>query len=236
MPVTRSPQPIAERLRAALDDVRASAQDVAAACLLAADELETTGTPPTEDALDACESLLARLERLGVEIRSEFEKAGGFEADSLAPRGADLETLDEALKDLEETLRRRREVAEAVDAARDFLGAVDRIGHADDPQFAPLCSAREMAATLRAELDAAEPDEIPPAATDVWSAAHPLRALLLLVADPDGLDDTQWATFQETVTEAFGRSLGTAVARGRITLDADACGAILQAVQDHDPS
>ncbi|MCC7422561.1 MAG: hypothetical protein IT428_19955 [Planctomycetaceae bacterium] len=206
------------RLRDELRSLRGTAQDVAAACLLAADELETAGTPPNEETLDACASLLRRMNMVSETIRGELALTGEDTAASLPDPFADLPTLDKALDDLEAIVAHRRRIEDAVDAAREIAAFADHIQHADDPQFAPLATVNAASTALRNALDVPHSRAVPAAAIDVWNDTHPLMALLLLLANPEGLDDARWTALQETVTEAFGRSMATAVARGRILI------------------
>lgn len=206
------------QLRDELNALRGTAQDVAAACLLAADELEAAGTPPNEETLDACASLLRRMNQVTETIRGELALTGEYPTNDLPDSSIDLATLDRALADLETIVAHRRTIEEAVDAAREIAAFADQIRHADDPQFAPLSTVNAASAALRNALDVPHPGAVPDAAVDVWSDAHPLMALLVLLANPEGVDDARWNALQEIVTAAFGRSMATAVARGRIVI------------------
>lgn len=211
--------PLADgQLRNELNALRGTAQDVAAACLLAADELETAGTPPNEETLQACSSLLRRMNLISETIRGELALTGESPASLSSDSLLDLVSLDRALLELETVVARRREIEAAVEAVREIAAFADQIQHADDPQFAPVASVHAHAAALRDALAVPLPSAVPMAAEEVWCDTHPLMALLLLLANPNGLDDGRWTALQETVTAAFGRSLATAVARGRIQI------------------
>jgi hypothetical protein len=211
--------PLADgQLRNELNALRGTAQHVAAACLLAADELETAGTPPNEETLQACDSLLRRMNQISETIRGELALTGESRAANPPEPLLDLESLDRALLDLEAVVARRREIEQAIEAAREIAAFADQVRHTDDPQFAPVAAVHAQSAALRNALAVPLPSAVPAAAEEVWSDAHPLMALLVLLANPDGLDDARWTALQETVTAAFGRSMATAVSRGRIQI------------------
>lgn len=215
MPATNPADAVADELDRELSELRGLAQDVAACCLLAADEFDATGNPPSEDVLAKCESLTDRLARCRGALRTHLEEVGG---DSSAVGEDGFSALEQGLDALR-NLRQARLVREAaVTEARSLLRAAQHLRHSDEASYPPLEKVRQLCLELEFQLGS-EAWESP--ATALRDSAHPLRALLELVVDSDRLDDGQWATRQECVTAEFGRQLAASVARGRIVLGAE---------------
>jgi tetratricopeptide (TPR) repeat protein len=127
---------------------------------------------------------------------------------------ADIAALLPALREAEGA--RLTGQAVRLDALR-ALDRVDRLVCRYDPTFAPLgdCQARSRA--LRKTIESSPPAVPPAEAVQLREGAHPLNALLRLVAADESTDDAEWSDRFDAVVAEFGNPLAVAVARSRIT-------------------
>jgi hypothetical protein len=97
------------------------------------------------------------------------------------------------------------------------LDQVLRLRHRDSPDFKPLADCQRQARELRQAIAAARWPQTHPETATLLGGGHAFNALLTLVAKGDELDDESYARLDELVTDAFGRTLGVAVTRGKLT-------------------
>ena len=88
----------------------------------------------------------------------------------------------------------------------------------DGSDFPPLQVCQSQAHSLREQISACSASELPPDAEQLASGDHPLAGLLTVVGGIESLSDAQWAAVHASVSEAFGRPLAVAAARGRFKL------------------
>jgi hypothetical protein len=93
--------------------------------------------------------------------------------------------------------------------------------HRDDPAFAPLQQCQTLAARLRRELAAPGSAAAHPEHVELAAGRHPLAYLVEFTAEQANLADSRWELLHEAVSEAFGRPLAVAAARGKLWLSTD---------------
>jgi hypothetical protein len=121
----------------------------------------------------------------------------------------------------EETSTPLREVAE-VDpgraAVRDLLDAVCRIRTSDGAAFPPLEGVIEKATDLRIALDGGSGELSDGELALLARGDHPLNSLVAVINEVQGLSDAEWAEHHARASEAFGRQVAVAAARGKFRL------------------
>ncbi len=193
-------------LRQELEHLGQWREGLAGRLLDAADRLDVPGEPPADALIDELDSYRARTLQLAEQIG--ITEAGSDEA---AAARITLPALSHLLDDRE---RRERIIP--------MLDDVLRLRHVEAAEFAPLAichaEARRLLA-LASQPGGAKPDAELEA---IGRQTHPLNLLLKLCERGDGLSDSDWVECNDRVTEAYGRQLATALARGRIQRSADA--------------
>ena len=136
------------------------------------------------------------------------------------PAGEELSSLsklDSLLQVVAEAEDKRARVEDSRRTALDVTEQVLAISHTQHPAFEPLVECQAKARELHHALSATTWPAIHPDGHDLAQRKHPLAILLALVHASDDLDDDQWAEYQETVTQAFGKALAVAASRGKLT-------------------
>lgn len=170
---------------------------------VAAARLESQGEPPTAGLLEELDNYQSRLTQLHREITGQppAGRVSWQELQALWSRtqsGAQWETV---------------------------CSQVLTLRHTEVPQFAPLQAAQSAARSLQVQFQQPVP-QLSAASWNAWEqGCHPLQMLLLLVAETESLDDQEWAAANELVAETYGKSLSTAIARGKIRTDVPASAA-----------
>lgn len=117
-----------------------------------------------------------------------------------------------ALFDLAATVRQASSGAAVREAVLALLAQLARLQHRSQPDFAPLAEVQAQAQALAAELEAAEPADLPVAAAALHQGTHPWATLWRLASDATALEhvDEQSAEFQ-ALEAALPRALVTAL-------------------------
>lgn len=172
---------------------------------LAAAELKTNGTPPSQSLLQEltayCQDF-AHLRDRGLELAKGSQ--GDFsEITSLL----DLENLLKASTSSTDDINQK---------ALTILEGVTAIAHQDDPNFPPLQSVKAKALELQQAISNSPPGQVHPEAKALTQETHPLAALLTLVLQQQDLDDDRWLALEEKVGPSFGKKLVVAISRGKL--------------------
>lgn len=118
-----------------------------------------------------------------------------------------------SIAELEGDIARKETVDRALGALRYCEGLYHTEGesHPVSQTLQSACrNARELLLNGGAESSAT--------AAAFQNGLHPLWLLWSLVAKSDTLDDTRWSEMLDQVTEAFGRDVGTSIARRKLRL------------------
>src|SRR3989441_2337590 len=185
-----------------------------------AGQLQGSGTPPAESLLDE----IAKVRTDFVDVRQRVLEAarslsihapGMSEIDSLKALGPVLETVLRALAMQE----KRAALAEARTKVMAVLDRVLTVSHVDGPKFAALVQCQAKAREIRqAALDPRAFDgENAPAFLE---GTPSFAALLSMIEGRDALDDEKFAVLEDTVTQAFGKTLAVAVTRAKLVVGA----------------
>src|SRR5207249_11781026 len=137
------------------------------------------------------------------------------EVDSVRALEPMLETVMQAVANQE----KRAALAEARTRVMALLDRILTVTHSDGPNFAALVQCLIKARDIRqaAQDPKAFDSEDAPAFLNSIPA---FAALLSIIEGRDALDDDKFAVLDEQVTQAFGRTLAVAAARGKLTIGA----------------
>ncbi len=177
--------------RAELHQLRQLQETLSSDLARHASQLKIVGALPPDELLDGLIAFRIRLMKL-------------TEAAQVGPE------TEVSLENVQAAIAR----SETHDRAVTTLDRILSLSHADDPTFAALNDCQKSAAELKTQLDSttAANEEF----TNLAHGSHPFNALLKLVNSADDLSDDDWTAYQEQVTAKWGRTLATAVARGKI--------------------
>ncbi len=128
-----------------------------------------------------------------------------------------LQAVEQLLAEAAASETQRHSAESEQGRALEVLDQVLRLRHRDSPDFKPLADCQRQARELRQAIAAARWPQTHPETAHLLSGKHAFHALLTLVAQGDELDDESYARLDELVTDAFGRTLGVAVTRGKLT-------------------
>ena len=133
-----------------------------------------------------------------------------------------LRALEPMLEGVVQALAAQEKKAALSEARTRVLAVLDRIltvTHSDGPNFAALVQCLVKAKEIRhaAQDPKAFDSENAPAFLE---SIPSFAALLSIIEGRDALDDDRFAVLDETVTQAFGRTLAVAAARGKLTVGA----------------
>ena len=133
-----------------------------------------------------------------------------------------LRALEPMLEGVVQALAAQEKKAALSEARTRVLAVLDRIltvTHSDGPNFAALVQCVVKAKEIRqaAQDPKAFDSENAPAFLE---SIPSFAALLSIIEGRDALDDDRFAVLDETVTQAFGRTLAVAAARGKLTVGA----------------
>ncbi len=183
-------------------------------------QLQASGTVPSETVVEE----IAKIRTEFVDVRHRLLEAARSlsinvpaisEVNSLSVLEPVLQTVGQALAAQE----KRAALAEARTRVMSVLDRVLTITHADGPNFAALVQCLVKAKEIRqaAQDPTAFDSENAPAFLEGIPA---FGALLSIIEGRDALDDDKFAVLDEAVTQAFGRTLAVAAARGKLTVGA----------------
>jgi hypothetical protein len=155
-----------------------------------------------------------RFERLRGQIRARAGELGlpCPPADSLS----NLVQLEALLAELGEAELHHAAHQRLCRQALEVLDRVRAITHRSESEEAPLRSALDAAARLRAAIGVARARELPAEARALATGEHPLACLLALAAAGSATSDSRWEELRVAVGAAFGRTLAAAAARGKL--------------------
>jgi hypothetical protein len=213
-----APPPTAETVRSLLHRNGALASwlaELGATGIAAAAALAQVGTPPSDDLVRD----LAEAARRFAALRDEVLAAATAIELATPPVLASTRQLEAVLTALLEGLESRARSGAAARAraeALTVLGRVAALAHRDDPAFGALAVCHARADEVRAALTAPTSADSGGALLAVAEAIAPFKALLALRDGARKLDDDKWATLEDAVAAAFGRSLAVAATRGRL--------------------
>src|SRR5215467_7747785 len=188
------------------------------------------GTVPPESVVDE----ITKIRTDFVEVRHRILEAARSlsiavpaisEVDSLAVLGPIVEAVAQALVAQE----KKAAMAEARTRVMAVLDRILTVTHSDGPNFAGLVQCLIKAKEIRqaAQDPRAFDSENAPAFLE---SIPSFAALLSIIEGRDALDDDKFALLDETVTQAFGRTLAVAAARGKLIVGAAAAPAPERAV------
>src|SRR5262245_47578369 len=195
----------------------------------AARELQA-GTVPPESVVDE----ITKIRTDFVEVRHRILEAARSlsitvpvisEVDSLGTLGPMLGTVVQSIAAQE----KKAALAEARTRVLAVLDRILTVTHADGPNFAALVQCLVKAKEIRqaAQDPKAFDSENAPAFLESLPS---FAALLSIIEGRDALDDDKFAVLDETVTQAFGRTLAVAAARGKLIVGVGAAPAPERAV------
>ena len=101
-------------------------------------------------------------------------------------------------------------------SALSVLDTVAGLKVRDGGRFPPLVDCQSRAVELRERVIFCPPSELPAEARELADGGHALAGLLTVVAGNESMSDAEWAAVHSRVSEAFGRQLAVAAARGRL--------------------
>jgi hypothetical protein len=191
---------------------------LAAKLIQAAQELQTSGTLPSESLL----AELAAARDAFVDLRSSVLDAARARALTAPPQAevGSLKTLEPVLRAVAAAGATQVQVPRTtlVEARRRVLAVLDRvmtINHVDDPNFDALLECQAKAREIRAAvLDPKGPTAESAAA--IMQSTPVFSALLTLIESRDKLDAEKSAVLEDSVSRLFGRELALAVTRGKL--------------------
>jgi chaperonin cofactor prefoldin len=183
-------------------------------------QLQASGTVPSETVVEE----ITKIRTEFVDVRHRLLEAARSlsinvpaisEVNSLSVLEPVLQTVGQALAAQE----KKAALAEARTRVMSVLDRVLTITHSDGPNFAALVQCLVKAKEIRqaAQDPTAFDSENAPAFLEGIPA---FGALLSIIEGRDALDDDKFAVLDEAVTQAFGRTLAVAAARGKLTVGA----------------
>ena len=190
-----------------LDQLRSVKDRLAESLAAYAERLRESGALPSEALLVDLRDYRTRLLAIATGLSGEPPRAS-----NLVPT---YESLGEDVTwvGLSEYVQRSRCQIRALAVLQHVAG----LRHKDDPYFPALSACQQHAAELQKLIVGGENSV---AAVDVRDALnsgnHPLSSLITLIQDVDSLSDDRWTELNDQIVQAFGRSLSTAVARGKV--------------------
>ncbi|NJK38090.1 MAG: hydrogenase [Oscillatoriales cyanobacterium RM2_1_1] len=174
----------------------------------AAQQLQGTGTPLSEDLLEELVKYSRDFNQLQQQILTDFPGAA---------------TRLVSLKDLEQEVKAMLQSSASLTDHQQASSTLERVlsfRHRETEEFPALQSVQVKAAGLQSQLTTATSTTTSTALsgdlTALMAGSHPLHALVTLVDRQDDLDDAQWALLEEKIETAFGKTLAIAVSRGKI--------------------
>ncbi|MGB3513956.1 MAG: hydrogenase [Microcoleaceae cyanobacterium] len=178
---------------------------------LAAKELQNVGTPPSESLIQE----LMAYSKSFADLKNEAIKLAKLSQIYIGVIVSfpDLENLIKAV-----TSNTSKIESPTHQQALSILDRVLAIAHQEQTDFPPLQIVKAQATELYQLISNSNSTKLPPGAEGLIEGTHPLSALLKLVQQRQNLDDEQWLTLEEKVTNAFGKKLIVAISRGKLTI------------------
>jgi len=195
-------------LREELDGLASRRERLTAALALAASHLEATGSAPGDDLLHDLREFQQRLQQACRRVTESVK----------SPRLPLRSDGRLALDDLERAV----DFLQEVEQVRETLHGILALQHTENADFAPLSRCQSDARQLLEKLQDEMPS-LPDTVQSMVNGEHPLASVAALAGTMEQLTDDEWSAHQATVSQTYGRSLGTAFARGRIVGQRDQC-------------
>lgn len=206
-------------LKADLARLRARCEAVSENLVSASREMKTGGTLPGValiDELDHVRSQFADLRRGTLQLVAAV--AGTRPTDN--PQ-ADSPLALEALLEAAQGTLERQAAERARQQALAVLERVQHMRHRDHAPFPPLEQCRVLAGGLRDALSSLESPTTHAELGPLAEGRHPLAYLVEFAEDQSGLDDARWEFLHDALSQAFGRPLAVAAARGKLWVSND---------------
>src|SRR5437867_4485819 len=210
----------AEDLAKRLAALRERFTTLAATLTQTTQQLQASGTLPPETLVDE----IAKVRTDFVDVRHRVLEAARSlsinvpamsEIDSISALEPVLETVAQA----QAAEEKKAALAEARARVMAVLDRVLTVTHMDGPKFAALVQCLVKAKEIR--LAAQDPKAFDSENAPAFLESIPsFAALLSIIEGRDALDDDKFAVLDETVTQAFGRTLAVAAARGKLIVGA----------------
>jgi hypothetical protein len=191
-----------------------------AAALAQAAQKAQAGTVPSEDVIDE----ITKIRMDFAEVRHRIvEAARGLSV--TVPTISEIDSvraLEPLLDQVVQAIAAQEKKAALAEARTRVMSVLDRIltvTHADGPNFAALVQCLVKAKEIRQAAQdpkAFESEDAPAFLNSIPAFA----ALLSIIEGRDALDDDKFAVLDDQVTQAFGRTLAVAAARGKLMVGA----------------
>ncbi|MHC5539365.1 hypothetical protein ACYOEI_14195 [Singulisphaera rosea] len=188
--------------------------------LAAARQLHSPGTLPPEALVEALSDSRHAFQELRGRVR---ERAGAL---GLAePPESSLDSLQGVNSLLDSVIEAEIGRAKGESIRRRALGTLERVTyltHTSDPNFTPIRECLDRARELHDKIADGPWSDLPREAEQLAEGDHPFSHLLILTEGRDELDDDRWASFHESISSAFGKSLAAAAARSKLSVSSEA--------------
>lgn len=190
-----------QQCRTRLHELQRLSDDVCELMRGVARALRDTGESPDPDAVEQL-----------AQFRQDYERL----RDDIPPLGhtIGIQGEERSLNAIQTEL----ESLALVRATLERLEFMSTIQHVDQPGFEPWQNCLADGTRLREQLLASTAAEARTVAEDFLSAPTPLNATITLITDGAALSDERWSVLLDSVAEAYGRELSTAIARGKLNL------------------
>lgn len=206
-----------EQFRSDLDELREELPLAAQMIERAGRNLAADGLVPDHDLITTLATIRRRFSTLQARLLRSVEDEGL--QTELTDANTSLEVLQDTFAQLEEHRYQRKQNELVCDEARQILVAARQLV-CEGSSTLPT-EITEAAGEMESELRATDYASVPAEVRELVEGPHPLVALLKLSAWGDQLDDEEWTQCHELVLDGLGRSVATAVARGRIRCPED---------------
>src|SRR5437870_9836641 len=193
---------------------------LAATLTQATQQLQASGTLPPETLVDE----IAKIRTDFVDVRHRvLEAARSLSVNVPAISEIDsIKALEPVLQTVAQALAAEEKKAALSEARARVMAVLDRaltVTHMDGPNFAALVQCLTKAREIRQA--AQDPKAFDTENTPAFLESTPsFAALLSMIEGRDALDDEKFAVLEDTVTQAFGKTLAVAVTRGKLVVGA----------------
>jgi hypothetical protein len=186
----------------------------------AAKQLHDAGEIPSEHLLEEALSFRRRF----LDLRAQGHAAATALAIPALPSVEELTSL----RDLQALIQGVAKVEEQRTLYDDIhqralavLERVSRIRHREQAAFPPLLECQERAREMYEAVASARWPNLHPATESIANGEDPFSDVLNWLEQASALDDDEWALFQDTVEQFFGKPLAIAISRGKLLLPTD---------------
>ena len=194
--------------------------DLGAKLTEAAREMQDGGAPPADALVEALAAARAEFVELLAQVVATAETLGVAVPDSVES----AKSLEPVLAAMSAAVDARRRRAAFDEIRTRILAIYDRVAgllHEGDESFGPVVTLKSKAEEAKAAALALT-DATTEQARALMEAAGPFADLLTMLEGTEALDDEKFSALEESVSDAFGRQIAVAVARGRLLLPGQA--------------